>query len=135
MPTFGVSLRRRTSVPLSDFPVQCQQGCVPAINAINTCTSSSCVRVPTVDSSLAYCVSCSVNADPTPSIIQSGQQLLDSKQDSTSLLAPLSVDCHFELPFLQRITTSAKAQASPLSASPSQIRRQRRQAQARVRLP
>ncbi|KAM6499800.1 hypothetical protein JOM56_005308 [Amanita muscaria] len=78
MPTFGVSLRRRTSVPLSDFPVQCQQGCVPAINAINTCASSSCVCVPTVDSSLAYCVSCSVNADPTPSIIQSGQQLLDT---------------------------------------------------------
>ncbi|KIL58161.1 hypothetical protein M378DRAFT_15734 [Amanita muscaria Koide BX008] len=81
-PTFGVNLRRQTSdngsVPLSAFPVQCQQGCAPAITAINTCTSSACICDPTVDSSLAYCVSCSVNADPTTSIIQTGQQLVDT---------------------------------------------------------
>ncbi|KAM6499801.1 hypothetical protein JOM56_005309 [Amanita muscaria] len=81
-PTFGVNLRRQTSdngsVPLSAFPVQCQQGCAPAITAINTCTSSACICDPTVDSSLAYCISCSVNANPTTSIIQTGQQLVDT---------------------------------------------------------
>ncbi|KAF8637179.1 hypothetical protein AX17_002992 [Amanita inopinata Kibby_2008] len=74
--------KRQTSggdaVPLSDFPSQCQAGCAPAVTAINTCTSAACICNPTVAKSLQQCVNCSVNAVPDPSVVQSGQQVLDT---------------------------------------------------------
>ncbi|KAK2459455.1 hypothetical protein APHAL10511_008532 [Amanita phalloides] len=67
-----------SSIPITEFPVQCQKGCTPAVNALNTCSAATCLCNPTIDSSLGQCISCSVNAEPTASVIQNGQQVLDS---------------------------------------------------------
>ncbi|PFH53614.1 hypothetical protein AMATHDRAFT_1256 [Amanita thiersii Skay4041] len=76
------SLKRQTSsgddIPLSSFPTQCQSICRPAISAINTCTTASCICTTAVADSLEGCINCTVNVLPDPDVISSGQQVLDT---------------------------------------------------------
>ncbi|KAF8346269.1 hypothetical protein F5887DRAFT_105995 [Amanita rubescens] len=67
-----------SNISLSQFPQQCQSGCATAVNALNTCSSATCLCNTSVDKSLGQCINCSVNADPSLASASSGQQVLDT---------------------------------------------------------
>ncbi|KAF8737914.1 hypothetical protein AX14_012189 [Amanita brunnescens Koide BX004] len=63
-----------STIPLSDFPQQCQSGCAPAVNKLNTCTTTTdCICTREVDDSLQGCLTCSVKAVNTTDTVQSAQ--------------------------------------------------------------
>ncbi|KAF8346270.1 hypothetical protein F5887DRAFT_961056 [Amanita rubescens] len=75
---FTPKRQSNTTVSLSEFPIQCQPGCKTAVNALNTCSAATCLCNAPVESSLSFCVNCSVNTIPSASVIQSGQQVVDT---------------------------------------------------------
>ncbi|KAF8736434.1 hypothetical protein AX14_000307 [Amanita brunnescens Koide BX004] len=102
------------SVPLSDFPQQCQGGCKLSIDALNTCSAATCLCNSTVEASLNFCINCSVNEVPTTSVIQSGQQVVDTYNTLCKGVAGVST-------IILNITVSTEAGSSTVNGSATSI--------------
>ncbi|KAE9404207.1 hypothetical protein BT96DRAFT_989483 [Gymnopus androsaceus JB14] len=84
--TLDVLLPRQstgTGTDPSDIPTQCQSQCDAVVNALNTCTSDSCICTPDNANGLESCVECLINIDPTDEE-SSGEEVLSCELISSS---------------------------------------------------
>jgi len=74
------SLQARYVNP-SEFPTQCQSPCLPIIDALNTCTSKTCICTNTNGQYVETCGDCVLTVNPTPTEQAQVQYVLDYYTD------------------------------------------------------
>ncbi|KAJ3730395.1 hypothetical protein EV361DRAFT_892014 [Lentinula raphanica] len=71
----------------SDIPTQCQSQCTTVLNTISTCTTVSCVCTTDNANEMESCVNCLISLDPTASMIEEGNEVLDSMSEECSTVS------------------------------------------------
>ncbi|KAF8196955.1 hypothetical protein BJ912DRAFT_1039898 [Pholiota molesta] len=60
----------------------CDQQCSVFENAVNTCTTTSCICSSSAEAGLQSCINCAVDAAPTASVISSAQKLINTYEQA-----------------------------------------------------
>ncbi|KIM76741.1 hypothetical protein PILCRDRAFT_826136 [Piloderma croceum F 1598] len=61
----------------NEFPTQCQSTCLPIVNALNTCTSTTCICTKGNSNNIESCGDCVLQVDSLPTEIAEVQYIFD----------------------------------------------------------
>ncbi|KAJ3553056.1 hypothetical protein NM688_g3825 [Phlebia brevispora] len=73
--------RQQLVIP-GNVPKECENACSTLIQAINQCTTDACLCTNKVDVGVKTCYDCLLDANPDPSLVTQGQDILNELEES-----------------------------------------------------